>query len=183
MSVYKNIPPNKSVITPFQSFANNTIDSTIDSQSIMIYKGVFDNYKYSMSDINDSRNNDLIITQDTYEQLVHHGINHLYFYDFLDKPYYKLGTYNTTQRREISNVLFLLSIPNRIFLEGIKKESLTLTISDITSGSVINIYDDGYGNLIDTDKKELVGDLYDELWENLIADYNFNDGFYYEFFI
>jgi hypothetical protein len=179
MSTFINIEPNQIKVSPYQAFANITINSQIDSGSVLIYQADFDNLKFSISDINDPLNVNLESTQNTYKQLVHHSLNHLFYKDYEFKQLEKFGKFNLNQKRELNKHATLLCVSQNKYLEGIKNNTLTLNITDTISGSILSIKDDGNGNLIDTDKETLCGTLFDTLQDFIVGEYNFNDCFYY----
>jgi len=174
MSVFKYIPPNKKSITKFNSYAKCYIDSTIDTQNITVYNGIYDNYKYSISDENDTANSNLELINVEYKQSIYHSINHLFYLDYMNKYYDKFGVKSINQHRSISENLTVFSIPKTLTVEGIKPNTTSITISDTTAGLVLNLVDDGNGNLIDTVKQN---DLYLKLKPSIILEYSFNECF------
>jgi len=177
--IYKDIPTSNINITPFESYAE-VISTNVSPNNIIFYQASFDNYLYSISDDSDPNNSNLIVESDgRYGQTIYHSINHLFYLDF-DKNYLlKFGEKYIQQYREIDEKINIFSIPRSILVEGIKPETIALSITDSGSGFICHVIDDEYGNLIDSDRQFVSEELYNDLLPNIRANYNFNEGFYY----
>tara|TARA_A100001011_G_scaffold377565_1_gene441373 strand:+ start:7329 stop:8333 length:1005 start_codon:yes stop_codon:yes gene_type:complete len=152
--MFKNIDPSNKSIKPYKVYKDftlthnqsasgyvvlradgsstfNFVTSSAASQSFGTYNGT--TKKYSLGTYYDIPNWNLV--------------NKLYYKD-ADKPYQSFGSnQNKKQKRQLHNTARIFSIPQELFGEKIKPNSIEL--EDTSNGKTFLIKDDGDGNLYD----------------------------------
>lgn len=155
--VFKTIKPVDVNVTPFKTYKQwRTTESNYShSYGLVISKGTYPQKtsEYSEHNLpigtyyveeNEYRNPD-----GTYASLMWHSVNHLY-YDRVRSPFEQFGP---TDLNKIDKFLYesasIVSIPQRMYNEGLKPGSIEIWDSKITSSYAIHLRDDEYGNLYD----------------------------------
>jgi len=183
--VFKSISPSDISITPFKSYKEWSItDKTSGSFGLHVQEGVFNSGSLNLGDgsfdLTPFPTNSVKLITDvqissSFKSIIHDSIKHLY-YNSPDDPFRRFGGTNIfTESREIHDRIIVLSIPQKMFGEEIKKNSITLI--DSGSGDKIIITDDGNGNLIDTaiPSGSIPSNFIDV--KTLVGYWGFNDGY------
>ena len=158
--VFKNIDASDVFYTPF--YAHKTIEFTDITlpTDVSVYQTKF---LYGHQELNGTET-----SSGYYKFLLHNSLNQLYYENYSWNPLSKLEYTSLNQKRELNRTAIVFSIPQNLFGEKIKKNTVSLTVAGNT------IEDDGYGNLIDITRQIAVDTLQTDINDYLIEDWNFN---------
>jgi len=91
------------------------------------------------------------------------SMEHLY-YDKFDQPFNSFGGNNTQiEKRELHNIINVISVPRDIYGEQINPNSVKIT--DNSTDSTLTIVDDGSGNLYDFQYSESFAEYKNNDWD------------------
>jgi hypothetical protein len=157
--VYKPLKSGDYTITPFEINKRWKFDSTsinnsfYENDKISIYRAFYpENHKYfgNVVNISSSLYQRVFTTQSIDPKLLWYWVDNMFYNDYSkDKLSLENIDYNTkTYLAESSSIV---ALPVNMFGEGIKKESVKINMYSTSSTHTYYLYDDGYGNLIDSD--------------------------------
>lgn len=159
--VFKRIDSRDQSITPFQVYKSWRFESTssLTEYNLQRYAAIKpDRNQYTGNIItlepwqrDDDTGSMLINTENNKEAgLMWYSIDHL-FYKRSNEPYKTFGmTDPYTIERSLYDEASIISIPQKIYGEGIKPNSVKLRLkNNLLSSTTMSLVDDGYGNLID----------------------------------
>jgi len=174
MFTYKSVKTKvlKKIHTAHKSWT--VTDSTAGTYGIVSYSGYYSDGDWDISD--PSCTNIALETTSSngyYKREIFDSIHHLYYTD--PENAYKSydSEYLLQQTRNLNSNLMVLSIPSKIFGNRIKENSFTM------SSDYANIYDDGIGNLRDSNIADLSGFKKFNKSDYIIK-CDFNDGFKFQ---
>lgn len=184
MSVFKSIPDSTVRIVPFNAYktwtltglniqqtTNGLFSSSANTVSASFYDGTF--YADKLS----NTSSEATTSYGQYKRLIWNSIyNSHYHYYNTNTGFHNIQSFS--ERRNIHSNVRILSIPNIFLGKGIKRNSVTLSV---TSGSMFTIsasnlsfIDDGNGNLVNS----IPGNLFTGSNSNII-EFDFNDTYQY----
>lgn len=170
MSVFKPIDGFNVLVTPFYAHKRwnlNYLDTAnpypynvSNVASASIYDGIYYRDKFLTASLEPTTEHNKL------KRSIWDSINHLYYDNFYLDPYGKwIQGDIPTETRKIYNSVKVLSIPTKYVGEGIKRNTLRLTISN-------SVYiDDGHGNVVIANSSSYFVPTKD------IIQYSFNDAF------
>jgi len=149
MSIFQTITPADINVVPFKSYKHyEWTEADITTSGIRVYDGIYSGISYNLGDLSDPTVLTLSSTFGFYNYLLHDSIYNSFYKDFIKAPYNLLESYNLNQYRFLYGSIKIVTIPQIHFGENIKPG--TFRLWDSSFGTYYTIYDDGYGNLIDS---------------------------------
>ena len=174
MFIYKAVKSKvlKKVHTAHKSWT--ITDSTAGTYGIVSYSGYYSDGDWDISDAS-CANIALETTSSNgyYKREIFDSIHHLYYTDPENAYKSNDSQYLLQQTRDLNSNVLVLTVPSKIFGNRIKENSFTM------SSDYANIYDDGVGNLRDTNIANLSGFAKFNKSDYIIK-CDFNDGFKFQ---
>jgi hypothetical protein len=120
--IFKQLRPNDISVTPFVAHKYYEINSS-DTSSVQTYYGQYFNGSFRTLNIN-------TLQQDNnqYPIFVHQLLNSMFIGEFADNPTSTAGQYDLIQERILYEHVRVISIPQKLFGEGIKKGTVDMDI-------------------------------------------------------
>lgn len=126
MSVYKNISPADISVTPFKLYKSWTVTETasISGSGVTVYDGL---YIPPTVELGNSYIQPYLptTTDGKYQFIIHNSINHLFYRDYYNSSNI-FGSYSSNQKRYLSDQCTVISIPYKLYGEGIRPGSVIL---------------------------------------------------------
>ncbi len=149
----KNIDPSDKSIKPFQAFKDFTLNNNDSGSGHVVLRAVSSSiYNFNTGSAASQSfgaytgSNGTFANGTFYDIPNYFSIKHLYYEN--DEPYRTFGNNNTqVQKRELHNTARIFSIPQDLFDEKVKPESVKLSVT--TGGVTYDLRDDGDGNIYD----------------------------------
>lgn len=141
MSIFKSISPNDIYVTPFEVHKRYSVTSYNASSSygILPYQGEYNWGPYSISDLTNSTVANLeTTTGGNYKYIIHESINNMFYERFRFDNLSTLSKSPLGQYRELHEKVNFLSIPQNIFAEKIKENTVDIIDYSIPGASLIS---------------------------------------------
>lgn len=140
MSIFKSITPNDIYVTPFEvhkGYAFPSYDAS-SSYGIQSYQGKYQWWITNQSDHTNTIADALeTTTNGEYKYVIHNSINHMFYNRYRYDPLGTLSKSNINQRRELHERVNVLSIPQNLFSEKIKENTVNVTDYSYIGQSII----------------------------------------------
>lgn len=162
--MFKSLGANDRAIRPFKVYKLFTFTSADSGSGVYALEGISGSlYNYqtgsaasqSFGDYNESSasiGKEPYSLGTFYKYPTYFTMKHLY-YDHFDQPFNSFGGNNTQrEKRELHNIINIISIPKDIYGERVSPKSISLT--DDSTDTTLTIVDDGWGNLYDAQYSE-----------------------------
>jgi len=165
---------------------NKLVDLTCEPDDFTVYKGDYSTISsYTYSDpleVSFEEGNIALTRQEPltadnkYQRIVHRSIDHLFYRDYVTNNKATFGGGNINyQRRELNDIVKVLSLPQRKYGEEIQQGSVIVDVFRETTGLTYTLVDDLYGNLLITGS--IPGTQVTS--SNVVGRWHFNNGYKY----
>lgn len=178
---------NQSITTKIFGYGpNKLLDLTCEPNDFTLYKGDYStisSYQYSDPlEISFEEGNTPLTRQEPltadgkYQRIVHKSIDHLFYRDYVTNNKATFGGGNINfQRRELNDVVKVLSLPQKKYGEEIQQGSVIVNVFRGTTSESHTLIDDLYGNLLISES--IPGTQVTS--SNLVGRWHFNNGYKY----
>lgn len=139
MSVFKPIEQNNISIIPFETYKQYDILSYLSSGSygIISYVGEYKWHDVNQSDLTNTVSANLTTSNEYYKYVLHNSLNNLFYSRFDSDPISTVSDTNPSQSRYLNERVNILSIPQKVFGEKIKRGSLNIIDNSICGTELI----------------------------------------------
>jgi len=178
---------NQSITTSMFGYGSNKlVDLTCEPDDFTLYKGDYSTISsYTYSDpleVSFEEGNIPVTRQepltadDKYQRIVHKSIDHLFYRDYVTNNKATFGGGNINhQRRELNDIVKVLSLPQKKYGEEIQQGSVVVNVFRGTTSQTLTLVDDLYGNLLISGS--IVGTQVTS--SNVVGRWHFNNGYKY----